>query len=209
MWAICQCIIETQRRLHKAASVAANGLYAPRTASRSVAKSTPWRPFQHFQNAENSSRSAFAWRLSTNRLPAGAGRTGPPSRNCLRRLSSVGPDSRGSAPKGRFFSARQCRIARFAALSGITDGWRRVFRGAGSRASCGRRRYDLRKASDILSAIWNQPGQPGGWLAPAARTRCQESAILRVKQRSLVIGKSPFGGFQRSSPVVDNPRKPC
>ncbi len=120
-----------QRRLHKPASVAVNALYAPQTASRSVAKSTPWPPFQQFQNPENSSRSAFACRLSTNRLLAGAGRTGPPPRNCLRRIASVGPDSNVHLPKNRLISGMQGRIARVAALSGLTDGWRRVFRGAG------------------------------------------------------------------------------
>jgi hypothetical protein len=38
-----------QRRFHKAGSVAANALYAPQTASRAVAKSTPWPPFENFR----------------------------------------------------------------------------------------------------------------------------------------------------------------
>jgi hypothetical protein len=59
MWAICQCIIEMQRRLHKAGTVAANALYAPQTASRSVAKSTPWPPCSKFQISEKLNRSAL------------------------------------------------------------------------------------------------------------------------------------------------------
>ena len=80
----------------------------------------------------------------STRLPAGASRPGPPPRNCLRRLAPVGPDSTLLTPKGPFPSSRQGRMAKVAALSGPTVAWRRVFRGAGSKASCARRRLGFR-----------------------------------------------------------------
>ena len=201
MLAICQCIIEMQRRLHKAASVAANALYAPQTASRSVAKSTPWPPLHNFKMLKNrcDRRRFFARCVSLTRLPAGARRAGPPPRNCLRRIASVGPDSRGSAPKVRFLSVLQGRIAKVAALSGLTDGWRRVFRGAGSRAPCGRRRYGFRKASDFLSAICNQPGV--GSRASRQSTNplahCRKKAVILECLRCVASGRDSGKGDHR------------
>ena len=60
----------------------------------------PDRPFSWFQSAEGKQKTAFPTRLYRYPpRPAGASRAGPPPRNCLRRLSSVGPDSTGLTPK--------------------------------------------------------------------------------------------------------------
>ncbi len=115
--------------------------------------STPWPPTQMFQPVEATQKTASP--ICCHRYPrhpAGASRAGPSLRNCLRRLPSVGPDSTRLVPKRRFLSSWQCRLANVMALSGLTDGWRRVFR-APDRAACGRRRYGSRRVSCHFSAI--------------------------------------------------------
>ena len=105
----------------------------------------PGHPCKGFNRLKGRRRWYFNPVFISPRLPAGARRPGPPPRNCLRRLATVGPDSTLPAPKRRFHSSRQGRMANVAALSGPTVAWRRVFRGAGSRGSCGRRRRNPRR----------------------------------------------------------------
>ena len=87
---------------------------------------------RRFQPAERQQKRALPGsRLPPPPLPGAAGRDCPPARNCPRRIAPVGPDSTLPAPKKRFFSLRQCRMANVADLSGLTVAWRRVFRAAG------------------------------------------------------------------------------
>jgi hypothetical protein len=110
-----------------------------------VKRQPPGHPCKGFNRLKGRRRWGCNPVLISTPLPAGARRPGPPPRNCLRRLAPVGPDSTLLTPKGWFHTSRQCRIANVAALSGLTVAWRRVFRGAGSRGSCGRRRQSPRR----------------------------------------------------------------
>ncbi len=60
----------------------------------------PARPFSWFQSAEGLHKTVPRTRCYRYPpRPAGASRAGPPPRNCLRRLPSVGPDSTRLGPK--------------------------------------------------------------------------------------------------------------
>ena len=165
-------------------------------SSPDVKTQSPGHPSRRFQSTEGQQKMAFPGsRLPPPPLPGGAGRDCPPARNCPRRLAPVGPDSTLPAPKKRFLSLRQCRMANVAALSGLTVAWRRVFRAAGQDcpADTGGRAFE----QGILPFFSHLklPGRPSPGIAKGETRGSPSGRIGPFSRRHSSPWGTPFADF--------------